>query len=78
MIKIDKNVPMPEKGNMGDPKYPFKLMEVGDSFALNTKKVHNAYGRINVATARQHKTTIRRYTIRNIKSSNEVRVWRIK
>lgn len=33
MIKIDKNVPMPEKNRPGrKPKYPFREMQVGDSF----------------------------------------------
>ena len=76
MIKIDKNIPIPSKGN-GEPKYPFKTMKVGDSFSISIKKVPQAHNRVNVAMSRQHKTTSKRYTIRNIKSSNEIRVWRI-
>ena len=39
MIKIDKNIPIPNKG-YGEPKYPFKTMKVGDSFSISIKKVH--------------------------------------
>ena len=77
MIKIDKNVPLPEKGTMITPKYPYKDMKIGDSFSVSLAKEPTAYNRINVATHKQQKTTNRRYTMRTIKSSNEVRVWRI-
>jgi len=76
MIKIDKNIPIPSKWRTA-PKYPFKAMRVGDSFSISIKKVPQAHNRINVAMCRQHKTTSKRYTLRNVKSSNEIRVWRI-
>ena len=31
MIKIDKNVPMPEKGTASNPRYPYKNMKIGDT-----------------------------------------------
>lgn len=31
-IKIEKNIPAPNNGVRGSPKYPFRKMEVGDSF----------------------------------------------
>ena len=68
---------MPAKGTRGNPKYPFRNMKIGDSFSVSLAKAPTAYNRINVATHKQHKTTNRRYTMRTIKSSNEVRVWRI-
>ena len=77
MIKIDKNIPIPAKGTRGNPKYPFKSMKIGDSFSVSLDKEAMAHNRINVATNRQHRTTDRRYTIRTLKSSNEIRVWRI-
>ena len=38
MIKIDKNVPLPEKGTMITPKYPYKDMKIGDLFFEENKK----------------------------------------
>ena len=77
MIKIDKNVPMPEKGTASNPRYPYKNMKIGDSFSISLDKEPTAYNKINVANNKQHRTTDRRYTMRTLKSSNEIRVWRI-
>ena len=77
MIKIDKNIPIPEQGIRGNPKYPFINMKIGDSFSVSLDKEPTAHNRINVATNRQHRTTDRKYTMRTLKSTNEIRVWRI-
>lgn len=35
-INIDKNIPTPQKGiRDGKPKYPFRELEVGDSFYVD-------------------------------------------
>ena len=77
MIKIDKNIPMPAKATRGNPKYPFRNMKIGDSFSVSLDKEPTAHNRINVATNRQHRTTDRKYTMRTLKSTNEIRVWRV-
>lgn len=45
MISIEKNVPIPE-GSVGQLKYPFPDMEVGDSFwaPITSEKLSNATG----------------------------------
>tara|TARA_Y100000310_G_C20423913_1_gene688032 strand:+ start:192 stop:428 length:237 start_codon:yes stop_codon:yes gene_type:complete len=78
MIRIDKNIAIPDKGIHCAPKYPFRNMKIGDSFAVNLDKEPRAYNRLNVAVSTQHRNTNKTYTIRSMKSSNEVRVWRIK
>lgn len=74
MIKIDKDIPVPPDllKRKGQPwKYPFRDMEIGDSFEVD-----------NVLSARQqmyqfHKTTKKRFTIRNPDNVNGYRCWRV-
>tara|TARA_Y100000310_G_scaffold276062_1_gene292960 strand:- start:398 stop:613 length:216 start_codon:yes stop_codon:yes gene_type:complete len=71
MIKIDKDIPVPEQRRNGE-KYPFKHMAVGDSFTLPVEY----YNRVNTAMSRWHRGTTWRFTMRNLKT--EVRIWRIR
>ncbi len=75
MIKIDKNVPMPEvtRGTGREPLYPFKTMKVRDSFVMSGSD--NRRLMINImSSASRHKPKI--FTTR--KEKNGVRCWRIK
>ena len=55
-MKIDKNIPIPQKSSSGARKYPFHEMEVGDSFFISTtspndipriRAAANSYGKNN-------------------------------
>ena len=77
MIKIDKNVQMPERWVPGNPKYPFKTMEIGDSFSIDLVKEPTGYNCLNVAMSKEHKLTDKRYTMRSEKATKTVRLWRV-
>jgi hypothetical protein len=73
MIEVQKGVPMPadRNGNTRKGKYPWKQMEVGDSFFVPNKST-SAFG-ANIVVAK-------RSTGFNFVSRNEndgVRVWRV-
>ena len=40
MMKIDKHVPMPRDTRGTKPKYPWRLMKIGDSFFTPIKPVN--------------------------------------
>jgi hypothetical protein len=42
MIKIDKNIPIPEKKQGRKCKYPTNVMEVGDSFLVSSRNIANS------------------------------------
>lgn len=72
MIEVDIGVPIPTiLGRTGSPpKYPFKKMNIGDSFRADipTKSMSNAAS----AYSRRHGA---KFTVR--KEGNGSRVWRI-
>ncbi len=73
MIKIDKNVPMPEGGTRERHIYPFVTMKVGDSFFRSGSDYRIL--QINImSSAGRYKP--KRFTTR--KEKNGVRCWRIK
>lgn len=66
-VTIEKNVPMPEKGTYS--KYPWKTMEVGDSFfVIVSESARSAMS-----------SNAKRFGIRVMtrKEGDGVRVWRI-
>lgn len=65
MIQVDKGIPMPSDGRS---KYPWKTMEVGDSFTVEKKL------RASV-TSNMTKHGSRRFTTRG--EGELVRVWRV-
>ena len=85
MISIDRNVPLPPQQEFQQKtakKYPFDLMEIGDSFpvkltdyepGLTSRKLMQ---RISPAASRHAKNHSRKYTLR-IMENGDVRVWRI-
>ena len=68
MIKIEKNVPLPEDGRRKKTIYPFKTMDVGDSFVTNVKHGHQS-----AATA-SFRYKPRRFTAREVEGG--WRIWR--
>lgn len=73
MIKIEKNVPIPStKGRK--MKYPFPLMNVGDSFELKDVPKNTVLNAANSWCSRHNKKA--KFTIRFI--DGVTRIWRIK
>jgi hypothetical protein len=72
VIKIDKGIPAPAE-NSHAGKYPFSLMEIGDSFfiCLDAVRVDGFRSTASIAGKRHQM----RYRIR--KEENGARVWRI-
>jgi hypothetical protein len=71
-MTIEKNIPIPETSVGRPSKYPFKEMEVGDSFWTNelTSRVMASANRLKPNMFRSKKET---------KDGNKgIRVWRIK
>lgn len=54
MIKIDKGIPIPEKGRF---KYPYAAMKVGDSFAVPDGKNAKTAAACSQAWGRRHNRT---------------------
>lgn len=45
-VTIDKNIPIPPSSR-GNPKYPWQLMEINDSFFVPGKNVCKSLGTLN-------------------------------
>jgi hypothetical protein len=74
MIAVDKNIPMPAQCRRGPrPKYPFLLMQKGDSFFVNggTK-----LSTIQSSASQAGRRYGRKFACRPM--GNGIRVWRIK
>ncbi len=76
-ILIEKDIPIPPRTRSVKFEYPFKEMEVGDSFIIdysdkNYRKLYSSmkrYRKFNEGV---------KYTIRTFKDENHLRCWRIK
>ena len=71
-IQIDRNVPMPAPKR----RYPFKLLAIGDSFALPIAEVVRATA-ASYNSRRFEDMQLRRFTRRQDKEAGTVRFWRI-
>jgi hypothetical protein len=70
MVEIEKDVPMPMNGKGTHGKYPWKLMEVGNSFLAANVSINNiGSSRINA----QNQTGFK-FICRTVEGG--VRVWR--
>lgn len=75
MIKVDSNVPVPQRGLGGRPeKYPFTSMKVGESFFIPTDEVERT--RSAVLGAARLRLGAGRVATRVAEGG--LRVWRIK
>lgn len=79
MFTIDKGVPMPNRrgSSMGKvPKYPWRTMDVGDSFFVASDAARPA---VMAQASHSGKRTGRRFTTRFVTENGVrgVRVWRV-
>lgn len=74
MITIDKDIPLPPDDNRGRKmKYPFPLMEVGDSILLGTCRRSSASSIAHRYAAK----TDKKFTMRTV-TPDSIRIWRVK
>lgn len=66
MFKIEKNVPL--RVRMEAPRYPFKDMEVGDSFVADSQSVRSAAYQFGLRVGRK-------FTVRQ--EGDKWRIWRV-
>lgn len=79
-MKIEKNIPIPEPiKHLGWFKYPFKSMEIGDSFEItsNSELKRRIKHRLEAASSKYRLTYNKniRFLVRETKIG--VRIWRI-
>jgi hypothetical protein len=75
-MKIDKNIPIP---TTREHKYPYKVMEIGDSVALQTRNQARAMVNSNYIWAKRLKLTNRLVSKKVTENKKEIyRVWRRK
>ena len=85
MIKVEKGVPIPPRRwrgggpRGGDPKYPWPLMEVGDSFFIPTHSRDEAI-LMNLKIGSSATTYMRKHGVKFTARSLDdgVRYWRVK
>lgn len=70
MIKVDKGIPAPERENGRPCKYPWRLMNVGDSFFVpgNASGLHSTAKHCGIGIVTRVET---------VNGEKGVRVWRI-
>lgn len=71
--KIEKNVPVPSTLYTKTPKWPFREMEIGDSFVVPSNEVKNARS----SAYQLHIRTGMKFIIRLNRTNGEYRCWRI-
>jgi hypothetical protein len=87
MIKVDRGIPIPARtvGRAGNKdgavcKYPWHVMEIGDSFIFPDKgNVTHAQRCASTHLVVRHRIARRRFTIRTITEDGRrvVRIWRV-
>ena len=79
MIKIDKQIPIPELLYGGVArKYPFKELEVGDSFFVSyEEKIASMVINSVSSSCRTGQLKKKKFTVRDIKGDNGCRCWRV-
>jgi hypothetical protein len=70
-IEIEVGIPLPEKLRRARGKYPFEMLEVGDSF-----RVEASIGTMRNRCSRRGAQLGRRFTCRVV-NGGFVRVWRV-
>ncbi len=71
-FKIEKGVPL-SSNTVGDPKYPFRDMDVGDSFSIEGGGV--AANLVRAASANETRKSGKRFSTRKFEGG--YRCWRI-
>lgn len=72
-IVIEKGVPLPSLGRGTVNNFPLKQMEIGDSFAVDTKKRNTVMNQIR---SFEKTNPAIKFTTRKVEDT--VRVWRVK
>jgi hypothetical protein len=72
MFNIEKNIPLPTRKDILHAEYPFKDMEIGDSFLLDFQAYHRTQ---SAATYYARKSHVK-FAFRQI-SKSKYRCWRI-
>lgn len=72
MIELEHGIPMPEAGNRVT-KYPFRIMEVGDSFVISITKQNSISAQMSL---NRKIDSNKKFITRKI-NDGELRVWRI-
>lgn len=70
-VALDKGIPIPNDGLGRKATYPWRDMEVGDSFLIADKKI----GTVSGWVSREGKLRGQKYTCRTVEGG--VRVWRV-
>lgn len=76
-FKIEKGVPIPARkfGSGRTPKYPWRAMEVGDSFFVQSDNPKQTQQAITSTACNRRSHYGSRFTVRQVEGG--VRVWRI-
>ena len=72
MIPIDNDVPMPDSMNSGRRKYPWRDMQIGESFFGTGMDIHS----LTKSRSDAERRTGYKFTCRTVDGG--VRVWRVK
>lgn len=72
-VKIDKDVPLPASGRSSGPAWPFRAMEIGDSFSFSRSQMSAVR---SAATYEQRVAPEKKFTIRTL--PHEIRCWRVR
>jgi hypothetical protein len=77
-LKIEKGIPVPT-GIRGSRVYPFKDMDVGDSFLVPVDEGGKRSIQSSIAQcSRRYRKVGKQFTTRFLKKEGGIRVWRIK
>lgn len=73
MIEIDKNVPLPQSTRRGSSRYPWALLEVGDSFLVVGVGAKSMPSQATI----QGRLLGRKFSTSARNQNGGIRVWRI-
>lgn len=79
-IKVDKGVPVPEKMGRNGTVYPFRTMEIGDSFQVklaDTDAKHLIDLRSRISACGRSALGVGAVVTRTLPDRSGIRVWRI-
>ena len=74
MLEIEKGIPMPDKKYGRHLKYPFKEMEITDSFIVECKKDESHQKLVNILSSARHYKPMK---FRTETVETGIRCWRI-
>ena len=75
MLKVDKNIPIPLPRGKRTSIYPFKEMEVGDSFLVPSSEIEERRRIARSVYSSAHKHRPSRFVVRH--TNEGIRVWKV-